>query len=482
MRKWVPYGDHRRSDAWIGLTNFYPTSRGSYRTAPTFIALGNAAAGPASPGTTLKAWVGYTVAGTANTVVGTSTKLYVANSLAAGTFTDRTKSGGYTATQWAFAQYGNITIAANGTDNTQWRNATGSSAFADLAGAPKCNHLVVQSNVLLALGIAGSENAWAASDVGDYTNWSTGDAVTTTPILARPGPITAAIAFKDVVLVFKRNAIFQMRYVGSPIYWTVDLICDGKGVVGPGSVCNCGEFVVFSGDHGVTVFDGSSFSDISPGFDSTTLNEVFFIAGTDASNFYPSENAVVFFAQNTTFYVYNFTSQRWGKFTPYLNAGSTAMTGYAFLTGDSYARYDATQANCWQIANAGICLVNLSQNPCVVRSQNAWTPDGSIYATLKSSYIGDERGKTVFKRVTPISQNVYGQTTVSATGLSVVPYVGDKPDAVAATAGSAVTSSTGTNRFDVLTTGRFGAFEVKVTGAYYEVDDVTVDAVPAGTD
>lgn len=482
MRQWLPYGDHRRQDAWIALENFYPTSRGSYRTAPTFAKLGIAGAGPSTPGTTLRAWTSATVDGTVNTVVGTSTKLYVADGFAAGTFTDRSKAGGYSASQWSFAQFGNITIAANNSDNTQWRNATGTSAFADLAGAPKCKHLVVQSNVLLGLGINGAENAWAASDVGDYTNWTTGDAVSSTPILARPGPITAAIAFKDVVLVFKRNAIFQMRYVGSPIMWTVDLICDGKGVVAPGAVCNCGEFVVFSGEHGVTVFDGGSFRDISPGFDSTTLNELFFIFGTDSSCYFPSENAVVFFSVNATLYVYNFTSQRWGKFKPYLSGGSSALTGYAMLTGDSYARYDAMQTNTWQIANSGLCLVKLSADPCVVASQNSWTPAASVFATIKSSYFGDERTKTAFRRVTPVSQNVYGQTTVAATGLSVVPYIGDKPDTVNATAGSAVTSSTGTNRFDVLTTGRYGAFEVKVTGAFYELDDLTVDAVPAGTD
>lgn len=482
MRQWIPYGDHRRSDVWVSLENFYPTSRGSYRTAPTFAATGNAGAGPSTPGNTLKAWTSYTVNGTANTVVGTDAKLYVANSIAAGTFTDRSKSGGYSATQWAFAQYGNITIAANNTDNTQWRNATGTSAFADLAGAPKCKHLVVQSNVLLAFSINGAENAWAASDVGDYTNWSTGDAVSSTPILARPGPITAAIAFKDIVLVFKRNSIFRMRYVGSPIYWTVDLVCDGKGVLGPGAVCNCGEFVVFSGEHGVSVFDGAGFSDISPGFDSTGLNELCFLFNTDAANFYPSENAVVFFASSATFYVYNFTSRRWGKFKPYLSSGTDAVTGAAMLTGDSYARYDATGANSWQIANAGICLVKLTQNPCVVFSQNGWTPSNSVFATIKSGYFGDERAKTVFRRVTPVSQNVYGQTTVAATGLSVIPYTGDKPDSVAATAGAAVTSSTGTNRFDVLKTARYGAFEVKVTGAFYEIDDVLVDTAPAGTD
>lgn len=187
MRKWLPYAMPLRTDIWTGVSNLIPTNRETYRTAPVFVTATLTAQSTA--GTTLRSWCGLVNSGTGVGYVGTTTKIY---SSADGliTFTDRSKGGGYTstATDWSFEQYGNITIASNGVDAMQYRDATGGGAFADIAAAPIAKIVVVQSNVLLAFGIASNLHCWQASDVGDYTNWTTGDAVTLTPILARPGP------------------------------------------------------------------------------------------------------------------------------------------------------------------------------------------------------------------------------------------------------------------------------------------------------
>lgn len=493
MRKWKPSANPRDPSVWLTLENFMPTPRGTYKTPPIFTTLGTAGAGPASPGDTLAAHALHTAGGTVVVYVGTSTKLYSATAanFQAGSFTDRTKSGGYTASSWSFAAWGNYHIATNKTDAVQVRDGTGSSAFADLGGSPpKAKIVVTQSNVVLLFNIndgTDKPSSWAASDVGSHTTWSGGDSVGATPILHRPGEITAALAFRDYVLVFKRNSIYMMRYVGAPIMWTVDLVDDTRGVTSPGSVCNCGEFVIFSGMHGVTIWDGSGFRDVSDGFQSWQgLSLLALNVGTDNAIYYPAERTAVY-CTGSDLYYYNAQSDTWGYSGIYRN-GTIKRAGYKMLAGTPAARADALGAFGYDLSTGGLALVNLSADgtgtdDCVVVSTDAWTPDSSIKATLGTSYMGDERTKTTWKRLTPLTAKSAAQnySFPSATGLTLSATVADAPDGSGASTFTA-TSSTNTRRFDFAKTGRFFKGNVSVTGAAFEMEDVVVDAVPAGTD
>jgi hypothetical protein len=120
------------------------------------------------------------------------------------------------------------------------------ACFADLAAAPKANVLVTQSSQVLAfdINIGGTEyrNAFATCAPGDYTDWSGANATTNTPITHRPGKITAAIAFRDYVLVFKQSSVYKLTYTGSSTYkWRVECIAIGKGAWAPFDVVNTGE-------------------------------------------------------------------------------------------------------------------------------------------------------------------------------------------------------------------------------------------------
>src|SRR4051812_23518636 len=111
MRRWMPLADPTRPDVWTDVSNAIPTPHGTYRNAPGFKGSGTQ---PATPGTQLRAWQGVDLTGTAQKVLGTTTKLYAFTT----TFTDRSKGGGYTssAVDWSFAQFGTYTIATNGVD------------------------------------------------------------------------------------------------------------------------------------------------------------------------------------------------------------------------------------------------------------------------------------------------------------------------------------------------------------------------------
>lgn len=484
MRKWKPAADPRNQGAWLALSNFHPTPRGTYRTAPILVANGTATSVGGTPGTTIAALALPSTDGTVRTIVGTSTKLYgaTASAFQSGSFTDLSKVGGYTASTWSVIQYGNITIAANKTDATQFRDATTANAFADLAGAPQAKILVVCALSVVAFNLSTAANSWAASDVGDYTNWTTGDAVTATPILDCPGEITAAIAFSDnVIIVFKKNSIYRMEYVGFPIYWRVDLIDEGRGVTAMHAVVKCGNVLIFSGEHGTTLFDGSGFRDLDDGFELNSGSLLAFTNAATAAVYLPTEKSAVF-ASAVDATVYNMTSDSWGNFGLYKNGESVSAGGYVLLQGPPSARLTAMGVSTRTISEAGLCFVNLSANPCVLKTDKAWTPHSSITASLTTSWMGDERTMTLWGRVTPLSANAENYATASATGLTMTGNLNDVPSTQGAMSVSSVTSSTATNRFDILKSSRFARFTPAVTGAFYEIADVAVDAKPAGTE
>lgn len=490
MRKWQPYGNPRDPGALISITNLYPTESGTYRPGPTFTAKGTAAAGPATPGTTYAAWCGLKVDGTGVGYVGTSTKLYEISTLSTGSFTDRSKGGGYSGSSWCFAQFGNISIATNLDDAVQSRDATGSSAFADLAGTPpKAKIVVTQSNCVLLFNTNGGtayQDGYATSDVGDHTNWTTGEAVSGR-ILTRPGPITAAVAVRDEVIVFKRNSIFRMKYEGAPLFWSVTLLADGIGTSRPSMVASCGDFIFFMGDAGAFIYDGATFRPMSEGFDNLgTFVLPAYATGRGQSALFLQNSGHVIFepplsgtgGTTTTALVYNIASNKFG-----LISVGVDKYGYALLVGDpraveqiatyySFGGHSAT-------SNA-VNLINLSDNPCVI------CDDGGVTQTWSATFqlFGDETGVTNLTRTIPIWTATSGHTyTLPAAGSftsTVTTYTSGAKNG-SATAISNAPSSTALHRFDYNFSARF--FDVSISGSSdMELDDVLFMVKQAGRD
>ena len=67
---------------------------------------------------------------------------------------------------------------------------------------------------------------WMASDIGDYTNWTTGEAASGR-LFQPEGPILWAFPFRDYVLVGKKHAAYRGRYVGGIYKWRWDW-CAGE--------------------------------------------------------------------------------------------------------------------------------------------------------------------------------------------------------------------------------------------------------------
>lgn len=496
MRSYKQHPNPRDPGAWLDLVNMYPTGSGSYRTAPTFTKYGTAAAGPASPGGTLRAVLLGPANGSSATVyVGTTTKLYsaAASAFASGTFTDRS-SGAYSgSTQWwDFAQFGNYTLATNGYDQIQVRDITGASAFAALGGTPPATakKLCVQSGFVLAANTDLGTDYIEWSDLYDHADWvpGVGSEAGFLPLIARPGPIVDMVAFQNVVLVFKSDCILQIRYTGAPYFWTVEQIYDGRGAGCIGAVCVCDDAVVFSGSHGTSVFDGASFRDILTdgwgggygavpyrGLGPNAVNSV-----ADCLWFGPEGN--VLSCSNGRITVTNLRKEQTGNYDFYNSAGSQ-LAGCAPLTGDitlmeRYLTFEPVSgSHGTTAASGGLIVVRMSSNPCVLTAISTWD-SGVAAASIMANYIGDDLARTYWDGVVPLlvdtrNHPLSAGTYIATTGLSLVPVRYAMPVAAAIEDTlSTVTSESGQRKFKFTANAQYMTLKISGNTGYWEIDDV----------
>lgn len=460
-----------------------PTQNGTYRTPRTYSGTGGAIT--STPGTALNAWVGITSAGTAVGYVGTTTKLYSLTGRTA-TGTDRSKGGGYTntAVHWCFEQFGNYTLATNGVDAIQVRDATGSSAFADLGGTPPgtAKFLVTQANAVLAFNLDSGGNMWAASDIGDHANWTTGESVADTPISQRAGAITAAVAFGDEVIVFKASSIYRMRYVGSPVYWTVDLIADGIGAMWQGSVCNCGDALVFNGLAGTYIFDGATFRKAdSLGFRGPLSSGAASTAPTfRAALWMPSEKNVWFWraeasSGDPTIYVYSLISDSWGLTGAYRGGQSSVqIVAPKPFDGSVDARWAF-----WGVPDEN-SIVAISHDGTIYSSSLDWGTAGAN--ALVAGLFGSPGDQDIYvSRITPLLCGSEGAAPTSATALTceIRGYNSERQRGGTGLL-LTITSATDQCRFDVGKEAKFIEAQIYSSTSKFEIEDVLVDSRPGG--
>jgi len=189
---------------------------------------------------------------------GTSTRIY---ELTGTTWTNRSKSGGYTPgaeNRWRFCQFGNVTIATNQTDKIQFLQA-GGGAFADIADAPIAKIVLVASGFVMAFSIGSDTQSWACSGLYNYNTWTPSQATqaATGQIVDSPGDIRAAKALGNSVVVYKERSMYLGTYVGPPVIWQWEQISSDIGAVGPEAVVNIGTEHIFIGSDDFWVFDGS---------------------------------------------------------------------------------------------------------------------------------------------------------------------------------------------------------------------------------
>ena len=185
--------------------------------------------------------------------VGNQSKLYELNG---DTWADVSLVGGYaTASEekWEFAQWKNVLIATNWTDDPQVITLGGAN-FADLTTALRARHVarvdqhVVFANTYDATDGNVPDRVWTSAydDHTDYTpNSTTGASVRD----LGGGPIEAIFGGEFGVILC-RDKVYRMQWVGAPTWFNVDETISGAGAIARGACCQLGTDIFTFSQHG----------------------------------------------------------------------------------------------------------------------------------------------------------------------------------------------------------------------------------------
>jgi len=219
---------------------------------------------------------------------GDSSALYV---MTATTFLSVTRAalsgGAYSVVStdaWHFAQFGNRILAVNGhnasttsfTDHTIQTVSLGPvGTFANLTGAGNLaaktiaivRDFVVIGNIMTADSTSGTFSQrvrWCG--INDPTTW-TANATTMADHqdLVGDGGEVMRIIGGEYGVIFQRNAIYRMDFVGSPLVFQFDQVQQNLGAVARNCIAAYQNMIFFLSDTGFFAFDGSTVTPIGRG-------------------------------------------------------------------------------------------------------------------------------------------------------------------------------------------------------------------------
>ena len=234
----------------------------------------------------------------AQVYAGDATKLYgnVDN-----TFTDFSKSGGYTISAdetWEFAKHKNQMFATNIADPVQ-EVTMGQTTFADLFTStlkPKARHMDVVRNRWLVLGNVEENSTRFTTRVRfsaiDNPADMDASAVNLSGFQDLEGPggwIQKIVGGRDYGLIFQERQIQRMEFIGSPEIYRFDEVEVDRGAFAQNAVIALGRFVFYLAEDGFYVFDGVQSTPIGDG----KVNRDFF-AQLDATYLHRITAAIFF--------------------------------------------------------------------------------------------------------------------------------------------------------------------------------------------
>lgn len=457
---YAPDMDQSAPGVLTALEAMIPTPKG-YKGAPSAITAGYPALASACYG----AAVVRKLDNSTRFFAGIADKIYEGSGSA---WTDRSGSA-YHANQtnkWRFAQYGNITIAANRGDTLQ---SSSTGAFADIAGAPKADYVCTVGEFVCAASTvyAGDDfnDSWHCSALSDYTNWTPNIATQCANgrLTSIPGRITASKRLGDYWIIYKDRGIYVGTYAGPPFIWDWREIPGSVGAASHESVIDIGNAHIIVGEDNFYLFDGSQARPIG-----NTVKD-FFLA--DASTSWRSNmqgihdpiNGLVYIFYTSTVstdgnpdacLVYNYRIDRWGSDDRTIECAIQYTT--PAMTWDDFGNLASTWNDLPSISFESSVFVANRPIPAVFNaSHTAYSLTGACTAwSLTTGDFGDDQGVSMLTRVKP-------RFALAPTSASLINYYRmDMGDALTEGATTAMSNA----RFDVLRSARWHRLKMSGTG------------------
>ncbi len=419
--------------------------------------------------------------GTRRVFAGTAETL---EELSGGAWVDRssgTYSGGVES-RWSFAQFGDSTVAANGTDILQ---VSASGAFADISGAPVAEIVFSISSFVMALNVndgATKPDGWHCCGIFDVSDWV--ESVTTQcasgRLVASPGPITAGMSLGEYAVAYKGESIYLGQYVGAPAVWDWILVPGGNaGCVGKEAICDIGGAHFFVGADNFWLFDGTRPMPVGDGqlrqwfFDNCDPTNLFktICLFDRAQNrvwiFYPSSGS----ATVDSALVYHLKSKAWGRANrPIEAAMNYTSAGLTFDTwDDAGATFDTLpdipyDSPFWLAGSSALSVFNADHQLQTLTGD----PDPSSFTTGDA---GDDDMVTLLKGIRLRFAAGRGPTTATVSTLHKM----SSGDALM----PGVTGSINDGKFDVMRAARWHRAIFDFTGSP-QVTGIRPTFEPAG--
>lgn len=284
----------------------------------------------------------------------TAKKIYEA---AASTWGDVSRAATYTAgvaARYRFAQFGNISLSANGADTLQASTSTG--PFSCVAGAPIAAITETVGQFAFAFNNTTNADGWNCSALGDSAQWTTSVATQATSgrLTASPGPITGGRRFGSAIVAYKKNSMYLGLNVGPPNVWEFNQIPGDVGAMSQEAVVNVGTpdspRHIFMGSYDFYMYDGSKAIPIGS---NRVKNQVFTTLlqsrYSACAAVHDSLNSLVYFYYPVSdsqlpdhCVVYNYRTDQWGVDDRQIQVPvEYATPGITYNTlGDRYLTYD----------------------------------------------------------------------------------------------------------------------------------------------
>lgn len=363
--------------------------------------------------------------GTRRVIAGTAETL---QELSGGSWSDVTRSvgGAYGAgadARWAFAQFGDATLAANINDPIQ-RSTSG--AFADISGAPNAEIIFPVGSQVMALNVndgAVKPDGWHCSAINDDEDWA--ESILTQSasgrLVSSPGAITAGARLGDYAVAYKLKSIYIGQYVGAPSVWDWQPVPGGEiGCVGKEAICDLGAAHFFVGADNFFVFDGTRpvpigdqvrqwFYDNSNPSYRYRIKCIFDRQNNRVWVFYPSISATTC----DSALVYHVDRKRWGRSNRSIEAAINYIA--AGLTFDSWddagATFDglpniAFDSQYWLSGGQALSVFNTSHQLQLLTGD-------SMSSSFTTGDVGDDDMVSLLKRIRLRYAPSYAPTSAS---------------------------------------------------------------------
>jgi len=177
---------------------------------------------------------------------------------------DVSKSGGYAASAWEFAKYGERIIAVQTLSTPQYYDLGVSTTFADLPGSPpQAQHVaIVRDFVVLGNLTEGSVDrtskiAWSGFNNSEVWGSDIATQTDSQELLGDGGRIMRIVGGSYGV-IFQENSIWRMDYSGAPTIFELNEIETERGTPASKSVCWLGRTIYYWGHDGFYRFTGQA--------------------------------------------------------------------------------------------------------------------------------------------------------------------------------------------------------------------------------